>query len=108
MSMQMVVMVFKFNMSAAEYLRTMKPLTVEILTSPGLRWKIWLVNETQQTVGGLYLFDDSACVQTFLDSPLVDRLQHHPGFTEFCVMPFEVLEPETKSTHGPLGAGMRV
>ena len=108
MPAQMLVMVFKFNTPPAEYVQAMKPLTGEILNIPGLRWKIWLINEAQCTAGGLYLFDDASCIQTFLTSPLMERLQHHPALTEFRTMPFDVLEPETKSTYGPLGAGVRV
>jgi len=106
--MQMVVVTFKFGMSFVEYIRSIKPLTDEILNIPGLRWKIWLINEAQCTAGGLYLFDDASCVQSFLASPLMDRLRHHPTFTEIHVMPFDLLESETKTTHGPLGAGVRV
>ncbi len=86
----------------------MQPLVDEILNAQGLRWKIWLMDESQCTAGGLYLFDDASCLQAFLASPLMDRLQHHPSFTEVCVMPFDILNAETRATHGPLGAGVRV
>lgn len=108
MPVQMLVMSFKFSIPPAECVQLMKPLIGEILNSPGLRWKIWLINESQCTAGGLYLFDDSSSVQTFLASPLMDRLQHHPSFTEVRVMPFDILEAETRATHGPLGTGVRV
>ena len=108
MSVHIVIMTFKFNISSVEYVHVMKPLTGEILNIPGLRWKIWLINESQSTAGGLYLFDNSSYVQTFLTSPLMDHFQHHPSFTEVRVMPFDVLEAETAATHGPLGAGVRV
>jgi hypothetical protein len=106
--MQLVVMHFKFNTSPAEYIHAMQPLVNEILNARGLRWKIWLMDESQHTAGGLYLFDDSSCLQVFLASPLMDRMQHHPSFTEVRVISFDVLEAETKITHGPLGAGVRV
>ena len=108
MSVHMLVMVFRFTTSPAEYLQVMKPLITEILNIPGLRWKIWLMDESHCTAGGLYLFDDSSHVQSFLASPLMDRLQQHPSFTEVRVIPFSVLEAETRSTFGPLGAGVRV
>jgi hypothetical protein len=108
MSMQMLVMHFKFNTSPAEYLHAMRPLVDEILNTRGLRWKIWLMDESQCAAGGLYLFDDSACLQAFLASPLMVRLQHHPSFTEVRVIPFVILEAETRATHGPLGTGVRV
>lgn len=108
MSVQLLVMHFKFNTSPAEYVHAIHPLVDEILNARGLRWKIWLMDESQSTAGGLYLFDDSSCLKAFLASPLMDYLQHHPSFTEVHVMPFAVLEAETRATHGPLGSGVRV
>lgn len=108
MHAQMLIVTFTFENSPMEYVRAMKPLTGEILNVPGLRWTIWLINEVQCMAGGLYLFDDSEYVQAFLSSPLMDRLRHHQALTNLHVMPFEVLEAETRTTHGPLGAGVRV
>ncbi len=99
---------FKFNISPEEYVQVMRPLTGEILNAPGLRWKIWLINEIECTAGGIYLFDDAVSVQMFLSSPLMDGFQRHPAFTDLQVMPFGVLTSETAATHGPLGAGVRV
>jgi hypothetical protein len=108
MPVQMLFMSFKFNTSPTEYVQTMKPLAVEILNAPGLRWKIWLINEADCTAGGVYLFDDSSDVQKFLASPLMDGLRHHPALTDLRVMPFAVLEAETAATYGPLRTGVRV
>lgn len=108
MSVQMLVMHFKFTTSPTEYIHAMQPLVDEILNAPGLRWKIWLINETQCIAGGLYLFDDSSCLQAFLASPLMDRLQHHSSFTEVRIQPFDVIMTESKLTHAPLRAGLRV
>ncbi len=108
MPVQMLVMSFKFNIPPAEYIQSMKPLIGEILNAPGLRWKIWLINESQCTAGGLYLFDDASGVQAFLASPLMDSLQRHPAFTDLRAMPFDVLTAESAATHGPLRAGVRV
>ena len=108
MPVQILVMHFKFDTSPAEYLHAMKPLVDDILNARCLRWKIWLINEAQCTAGGLYLFDDPACLQAFLASPLMDRLQHHLCFAEVRAMLFDVLDAENRTTHGPLGTGVRV
>ena len=108
MRAQLLIMTFKFNNSPTEYVQAMKALTPEILKVPGLRWKIWLIDKAQCMAGGLYLFDDSEYIQEFLSSPLMDRLRDHQALTNLRVMPFDVLEAETRTTHGPLGAGVRV
>jgi hypothetical protein len=108
MSVQMLFVSFKFNISPAEYRQAIKPLISDILDAPGLRWKIWLISEVECIAGGIYLFDDAPSVQEFLASPLMDSLKHHPAFANFHVMPFDVLESETALTHGPIGKGVRV
>lgn len=108
MSVQMLVMVFKFNLSSAEYIQALKPLTADILNISGLRWKIWLINEVECTAGGLYLFDDSPSIESFLASPLMTGLKQHPAFTDILILPFAVLEAETKATYGPLRSGARI
>ena len=107
MPIQMLFVTFKINTSPEEYLRAMQPLTGEMLSAQGLRWKIWLINETQGIAGGLYLFDDSASAQAFLAAPLMDGLRHHPLLTNLHAMSFDILEAQTRTTHGPLGAGVR-
>jgi len=108
MTVQVLLVSFKFNISHPEYTQIIKPLVDYILNTPGLRWKIWLINESQCTAGGVYLFDDACYVQEFLASPLMSRLEHHPAFSNFWAMPFDVLESETAITHGPIGKGARV
>ena len=108
MTVQVLLVSFKFNIPPAEYAQTIKPLVDDILNTPGLRWKIWLINKSQCTAGGVYLFDDSSYVQEFLASSLMHGLEHHPAFSNFWAMPFDVLESETAITHGPIGKGARV
>lgn len=108
MSVQMLFMHFKFNSSPAGYIHAMRPLVDEILAARGLRWKIWLMDESQRTAGGLYLFDNSSFVRAFLASPLMNELMNLSLLSDIQVMPFHVLEAETAQTHGPIGKGVRV
>lgn len=108
MPVQMLVVHFAINCLPADYVQAMQPLVDEISNAQGLRWKIWLLNEAQCTAGGLYLWDDEPSVRAFLGSPLIDRLRHHPSVSDFRVMPFDILEAETRTTHGPVGAGSPV
>jgi hypothetical protein len=108
MPVQMLVMTFKLDMPPAEYVRAVRPLAEEILNVPGLRWKIWLIDEAQRRAGGICFFDDSTCLQAFLASPWLDRLLRRQSLTDLRVLPFDVLEAETALTHGPIGTGVRV
>jgi hypothetical protein len=108
MPLQILFVSFKFDIPLDEYVQAIKPLVNDILNAPGLRWKIWLINDIECMAGGIYLFDDPPSVQAFLLSPLMDRLQHHPAFSSFHIMPFTPLETETALTHGPIRKGVRV
>lgn len=108
MPIQILFMSFKFNLSLEGYRQAINPLVSDMLNAPGLRWKIWLINEIECLAGGIYLFDDASSVQLFLASPLMESLKHHPALADFHVMPFDVLESETALTHGPIGKGVWV
>ena len=44
-----------------------RDLAVIIGRSPGLRWKIWTENETEQTGGGIYLFEDDESARAYVE-----------------------------------------
>jgi hypothetical protein len=108
MPVQLLFVSFKISVPTADYRQAIGPLVNGILNAPGLRWKIWLVNEVECIAGGIYLFDDAASVELFLASPLIIGWKHEPAFSNFSVLPLDVLEPETALTHGPIGKGARV
>ena len=48
MSVKLLQLNFKFNVSGAEYEQAVSPLASEFAAVPGLRWKIWMMNEAEQ------------------------------------------------------------
>lgn len=97
----------KINIPIAElepiWLQTAQP----IADSPGLRWKIWIKNETEHEVGGIYLFEDEASVKAFLEGPIVAGTKSSPVVKEVSVKQFKVMEPHTAITRGPVGESVR-
>lgn len=108
MPAQILLVTFKLNLSPEKYVEAVASLAGDILNVPGLRWKIWLINATQNTAGGIYLFDDASYTEAFLASPVLAVLQDHSALASLCAKPFDVLQAETAATHGPLGDGVRV
>ena len=51
----------------AEMAAASKALAESIASEPGLRWKIWTENAASGEAGGVYLFDDRASAQAYLD-----------------------------------------
>ncbi len=102
MSVKLLQLNFKFSVSGAEYEQAVSPLADEFAGLPGLRWKVWILNEAEQEAGGIYLFDDEASVKAYLEGPLAAQVTSHPALSDFSVKQFDVMEDVTAITRGPV------
>ena len=102
MSVKILQLNFKFNVSRIEYEQAVSALASEFAAVPGLRWKIWMINEAEQEAGGIYLFDDEASVKALLEGPLAAQVISHPALSDFSVKQFDVMEDMTAITRGPI------
>ena len=75
-------------------------LAASISTEPGLLWKIWTENATDQTAGGIYLFADEASAHAYCDMH-TKRLESF-GVTGIRALFFDVNEALTDTTRGPV------
>jgi hypothetical protein len=69
---------------------------------PGLRWKIWLMNETEHTAGGIYLFESEAAVKAYLDGPIVEAAMASPVLSNIDAKVFDLMVGHTAITRGPV------
>jgi hypothetical protein len=99
---------FKFSVSGAEYHQAVAPLANDFAALEGLRWKIWMINEAEQEAGGIYLFEDEASVNAFLEGQLAAQVTGHPALSDFSVKQFDVMDDVTAITRGPVGERTRV
>ncbi len=102
MSERLVQLNFRFNVSGSDYQQAVAPLGEEFAALPGLRWKIWMINEAQNEAGGIYLFEDEESVKKFLEGPLAAQVTSHPALSDFSVKQFDVMEGLTATTRGPI------
>ncbi len=93
---------FKFNVPRAEYEQLATQLAGAFAEVDGLRWKIWIMNETESEAGGIYLFSDESSLQAFLAGPLAVQVSSHPALSEMSVKPFDVLRDQTAVARGPI------
>ena len=93
---------FKFNVSPAELAEAFGPLAEPIAKVPGLRWKIWSLNEAQSEFAGIYLFDDADSVQVYLDGPIIAEVSKHPALSDISVKQFGVIDEFSAITRGPV------
>ncbi|MFC1475470.1 YdhR family protein [Candidatus Zixiibacteriota bacterium] len=93
---------FKFSVSRAEYEQAVSALADDFAAVPGLRWKIWLMNETESEAGGIYLFENEAALQTFLEGSLAAQVNNHPALSEMKAKQFDIMDEVTAITRGPV------
>jgi hypothetical protein len=103
MSARILQINFKFSISPAELMEGFGPLVEPIANLPGLRWKIWSMNEAERAFGGIYLFDDEASANAYLAGPIVAQLGQHPALSNITAKQFDVLEAPSAVTRGPVG-----
>ncbi|MCC6191189.1 MAG: YdhR family protein [Anaerolineales bacterium] len=105
MSAKLLQVNYKFAGTRAEYEAANLPAAPQIAGFPGLRWKIWLMNEAGQEGGGIVLFDDEAARQAYIN--LVQSVvQNEPGLSDLSIKSFDVLEAHTAITRGPIEHGV--
>ena len=94
---------FNLNVPAAEYQKVVDSVAQAFLNVPGLKWKIWLLNPAAQEAGGIYLFDNQASLDAYLNGPLVAKLRGLPAVRNISVKQFAVMPEATALTRGPFG-----
>ena len=93
---------FKFNVPKADYEAAVSPLAENFAAVPGLRWKIWLMNEAENEAGGIYLFNDESSMQAYLDGPLAAGVKSHPALSDMSAKVFDSMDELTATTRGPI------
>jgi hypothetical protein len=103
MAQQIIEINFKFKGSAEEYKAGAEAAVKKFAAVPGLLWKIWLMNEEKKEGGGIYLFADKTSVDNYRNSELFKMISTNPGFADFDVKQFDMLEAVGKMTNAPAG-----
>ncbi len=102
MSGRIMQLNFKFNVTGAEYEQAVSPLASQFAALDGLRWKIWMINETESEAGGIYMFEDEGSLNAFLEGPLAAQVTSHPALSDFSVKQFDAMEDLSEITRGPV------
>ena len=102
MSEKILQLNLNFSISRAELEAAWLEVAQPIADVPGLRWKVWLMNEAEQEAGGIYLFESEAAAQSYLAGPIVVALKSSPAVSNLSAKLFDVLESHSAITHGPV------
>jgi hypothetical protein len=102
MSPKILQVNLRFSISRADLEAAWLKAAQPIADWPGLRWKVWLMNEAEKEAGGMYLFESEAAAQSYLAGPIVAALKASPAVSNIDAKLFDVLESHTAITRGPL------
>ncbi|MBE9474672.1 MAG: YdhR family protein [Chloroflexi bacterium] len=102
MSEKLLQLNFKFSVTGDEYTQAVSPLAEKYAAVPGLRWKVWIINEAESEAGGIYLFDDETSLKGLMESSLTKQVTSHPALSDFNVKIFDVMDEATAITRGPI------
>lgn len=92
---------FEFNGPFGDEMATaLVGLAESINHEPGMLWKIWTESEKDQLGGGIYLFEDEASAQSYLEMHTA-RLQQM-GIAEVRGQIFDINQPLTSINKGPV------
>jgi hypothetical protein len=99
MSAKILQINYKLNGPRAEYEKENLAYGQPIAGLPGLRWKVWIINEAKREAGGIYLFDNDAAVKAFVDGPIIAEMKGDPTLS---IKAFDVMPELTAITRGPV------
>lgn len=103
MAQTILQITYRYHIPRKEFEAVVSPVAHDIAKVPGLRWKVWLINERESEAGGLYLFDDEAQAKMYLESPIVAGLREHPNISDIRIKQFNIMEAASHVTRGPVG-----
>jgi hypothetical protein len=92
------------NVGTAEYREIASSVAQAFAAVPGLRWKLWLLNEERREAGGIYLFEDEGALEAFLSGDLARTIKTHPALRDASIKQFDVLSDVSSITRAPVGA----
>ncbi len=93
---------FTYALSTAELQAEIAPLAEQFAATDGLLWKLWTMDEANSRFSGLFLFEEMADVEAFLESEPAATVMSHPAFSEFEVAPYSIMAAESEVTRGPI------
>ena len=102
MSEKILQVNMKFSIPRVDLEAAWLAVAQPIADIPGLRWKVWLMNEAEHEAGGMYLFENEAAARSYLAGPIVAALKASPAVSNISAKLFDVLEKHTAITHGPV------
>lgn len=106
MSQQILQVNLNFSIPRADLEAAWLGFAQPIADTPGLVWKVWLVNEPEKEAGGIYLFESGDAARAYVGSPSVAALKASPVVSNISAKMFEIMGEHSAITRAPLAAAV--
>jgi hypothetical protein len=104
MAEQILQINFALNVTPAEYRAFAAGVADTVAQVPGLRWKVWFLDENAREAGGIYLFEDERTLNDYLSGDIVKTVRTHPALRSATFKHAPVMADVTAVTRGPITA----
>ena len=88
----------KLNVSAGEWRDACQGAVPVMLAIPGLKWKVWFLDEESAAAGGIYLFQDRASAEAYASGPVIEALRGSKAVRELRVRLLPVMDELSRQT----------
>ena len=92
----------RFNVSAGELVKQFVTAAGFIAEVPGLKWKIFGMDEQRGEGAGIYLFEDEGSLKSYLEGPIITDMKANKAFGDIDIKYFDVVDKATAVTRGPI------
>jgi hypothetical protein len=108
MSQQILQVNLNFSIPRADLEAAWLGFAQPIAETPGLAWKVWLMNEQESEAGGIYLFESEDATRAYLAGPAVAALKASPVVSNISAKTFAIMPEHSSITRAPLAAAVPV
>ena len=106
MSQQILQVNMNFGIPRAELEAAWLGFAQPISETPGLVWKVWLMNEQEKEAGGIYLFESADALREYVNGPAVAALKASPVVSNISAKTFDIMSDHSAITRAPLTAAV--
>jgi hypothetical protein len=106
MAQQILQVNMNFSIPSTDLKTAWLDVAQPVADTPGLVWKVWLINEEQKEAGGIYLFETREAAIAYAGSPIVAALKASPVISNISAKMFDVLADHSAITRAPLTAAV--
>lgn len=93
---------YRYDGDPVEWAKAYTPERAQVFAEmPGLIWKIWLDAPEENRTGGVYLFEDRASAEAYINGPIIARHKTNPVIHDHTVWISETRDVMGAITNAP-------